>query len=107
MLVPVADGEKRLRFDDTHDLVYFCCKLFGRCRGRRRDCDDDTSGLLLSQHRNSGVHCRTGRNPIIHKNDGAPMYVKGWTIPTVEMLAPLQFLLLACSDGFDYFVRNP
>ncbi len=106
VLVPVADGEKRLRGDGADDLIDLRSQLFaglGRCG---RDCGDDAGGLQLSQRHDCGAHRGSGRQTVIYQDHGPTTNIGRWTTAAIEALASRQLLLLLCRDRVDHIARD-
>ena len=81
VLVPEANGEELLRPVNTHQLVYFRCKLLTRCGCSNRDSNDNAGRVLVSNCANCCTHGSPARDPIIDKDDDTIVYVIGWAIP--------------------------
>jgi hypothetical protein len=105
VLVPVADGEKRVGYDSADDFVDFRFKLLAGFRRSRRDCEDNPGGLQLSQRHYCGAHRGPGGQAIIDQDHSPTTNLGRRTTATVEALAARQLLLLACRHRVDDIFR--
>jgi hypothetical protein len=95
ILVPKADGVKRLWRDGANDVVDYFSQLIARLGRGDGNGHDDAARTLLFQGFNGRVHRGPGRKPVIHEDHSPATHVGGRTIASVQALATLQLLLLS------------
>jgi hypothetical protein len=74
--------------------------------GGGRNRRDDAAWLLLSQGLYGSSHRGSGRQPVIHQNDGPAGDIRRRAIAAIEPIAPRQLPQLARHDRVDFMFRN-
>jgi len=107
IVVPDADGLKRLGCLGANDLVDMFAKLGAGGRRSYRDSDNDALGLLRADGAGGGEHGGAGGQAIVYQNHVAMSDGEGRASLAIETFAALDFAALAPGNTLDESGRNP
>src|SRR5262249_15248101 len=99
VVVPVADGQKRLGRVWADDFIGEFAQIHAGFRGADGDGDDNASGRLPAQGLDGGTHGGAGGEAVVDKDDGAVAHPGIGTIATEGALAAGEFDFFFPGDG--------